>query len=730
MAVNLGFANLVAHAHNSASSIAWIQQQALRSLFEATSMDSSTSRKSHDWFDEEYVMGDDGIYDFCSFEGIECTEVAVDTQEDKGDDTDGKSVVTIVTELDLKDKGLVGSIPNAVFETLSTVETLNLASNDITGVFICPLTQLKVLDLSDNPGISGSTIPSCMENFSKLKLFKFDRVGLVGTIPPALCSPARRMNGFDPNEFGCDAIACASGTYEPTRGRQKSESMSCQPCTTLKQDRLGSTVCPEAPSQAPSTQPSSSPSSVPTYVPSLIPSVPPSSPPSFPPSEVPTDTQSGIPTSTATPTLRLAPVPTSGATGALHYVFHTLYLQVVLGGAHRLLSGPEERQSMEVILLEFLQLQEKIKPGPEAAVVTSLAMTKQTLASSNSGGNVTTTESGMSLVLLPTTTHHVRTHRNLTAVNETNETYFEVKLQVDFKVVVGTLATWNQSRIEALVTSWDEEMDEFAALMANTETLSTLLDPTIDVDNTEEKNPNGIIDNVGQFPSKTQSKSKPSRTLLGTLIGLASALLLVVVIVGVTKYNQWYQLHGRQTGYKYQHRLNFNNSGVPTQVNLTSRAGNTGSLSASNNNNSHDNSSDDDSPHNVDPRSFFSCWRHWDAQQSVISEESDSGWGSGSGSGSSVPEGRGLGSEDADGKSIGGLSQLTRHTNFYNENDDVSIWSVTADHPLRLSSGTSVNGGSVVGEADDDGRSVYSIECENSIIVIATKDHQTAVREP
>ena len=731
MAINLGFAALVAPVHNSASSMAWIQQQALRSLFEATSMDSTMSRKSHDWFDDMHIMDDDdGIYDFCSFEGIECTEVSyVDPQEGQGDATDEEIVVNIVTEINLADKGLVGSIPNAVFETLSFVETLNLASNDITGVYICPLTHLKVLILSDNPGISGSTIPSCMENFSDLKVFKFDRVGLVGTIPPALCSSNRRMNDWNPNEVGCDAIACASGTYEPTRGRQKNKSMHCQPCATLKTGQLGSTVCPEAPSQSPSIQPSSTPSIVPTDVPSLSPSIAPSSPPSLPPSETPTNAQNKMPTYTPTPTLRLTPGATSGVTGVLHYVFHTLYLQVVLGGAHRLLSGPEERQSMEIILLEFLQLQEKNKQGPEAAVVTSLAMTKQTLASSSSGGNTTGTESGMLLVLLPTPTHNVRTHRNLTTVDETNEEYSEVKLHVDFKVVVGTLATWNQSRIGALVTSWNEEIDQFATLMANTESLSTLLDPPIDVDNTEETDPNGIIDSAGQSLPQAQSNSQQSsRTLLGTLIGVSSALLLVVAIFGMVKIHHWYQLHGGQTGYK-KDSLNFNNSGVPAQVNLNSRAGNTGSLSASNNNNSHDNSSEDDSHHNVDPRSFFSCWKHWDAQQSAVSEESDSGWGSGSGSGCSVPEGHGGGGEDGDGMSLGGLSQLTRHTNFYNQNDDVSIWSVTADHPLRLSSGNSINGGSVVGEADDDGRSVYSIECENSIIVIATKDNQTTVRK-
>lgn len=50
------------------------------------------------------------------------------------------------------------------------------------------------------------------------------------------------MNGLNPNPFGCDAVACPAGTYQPFSGRQASDDMPCLQCQSPS-NVIGSKIC-------------------------------------------------------------------------------------------------------------------------------------------------------------------------------------------------------------------------------------------------------------------------------------------------------------------------------------------------------------------------------------------------------------------------------------------------------------------------------------------------------
>jgi Leucine rich repeat len=295
------------------------QHNAVKILYEATNMASteSTSR-GHGWFEDKYNLGNN-IFAICSFEGIECKY------------PDGKDQSTIIG-IHLPNMGMSGSLPEAAFSALPNLESINFASNalrgtlpqtfldlgklkkvdlsnnELSGTFpafkaaeatlsklmvghnklhstlpaeaICPLHNLKSLDISGNEEMHG-TLPSCIEDFNDLSTFKFDGVGLHGSIPTNLCSFHRPMNELDPNVFGCDAIACPMGSFEPTKGRQSSDQTPCRPCHHEKtQDSIlvmGATTCSETQSIIVSESTES-----PSFAPFLVPAFKPSS--SFHPS--------------------------------------------------------------------------------------------------------------------------------------------------------------------------------------------------------------------------------------------------------------------------------------------------------------------------------------------------------------------------------------------------------------------------------------------------------------
>jgi hypothetical protein len=98
-----------------------------------------------------------------------------------------------------------------------------------------------------------------------------------------LCN-GREMNGFNPNPFGCAAIACNVGFFHRGTGRQMGENSTCSVCT-VPSNTLGSTTCqwvsaggddddldkegrkgPTVESSLPTLSPSGPPSKFPTNV--------------------------------------------------------------------------------------------------------------------------------------------------------------------------------------------------------------------------------------------------------------------------------------------------------------------------------------------------------------------------------------------------------------------------------------------------------------------------------
>ena len=213
------------------------QYLALLDLFESTGMYSSQSNPYHNWFQKNVHT--------CSFTGVTCNEQG------------------FVTDIRLDGKGLTGTVPNYIHNnSLHFLERLSLGNNDLTGTIppsITSLTNLitlnleqnsldgtipdlptrlkhlylngnnfhgnlpssicwlKTLDISFNNQLRGS-LPSCLSHSINLNLLN---AGLVGTVPKQVCQV---------NKFGCDGVACSSGTYRHPHGKQINEDTPCLTC--------------------------------------------------------------------------------------------------------------------------------------------------------------------------------------------------------------------------------------------------------------------------------------------------------------------------------------------------------------------------------------------------------------------------------------------------------------------------------------------------------------------
>ena len=242
------------------------QLSGLWSFYSSVNMAMITT-PSHNWFAEP------GNTEYCNFTGIECTSTGY------------------VTAISLVKMNLSGSLPASVFQNLRKITKIKLVGNKISGPFpdlssmphlsvielamnkftgtipesigdsrklrrllvqsnqlhgtlpssLCRLNQtLTGLDVSKNPLLFGE-IPQCYGNLNLISTFRVESVGLIGSVPQGLCG-TRNMNGIDPNPFGCDAIACPAGTYQPVSGRQMSDDTPCLQCQTLS-NIIGSKVC-------------------------------------------------------------------------------------------------------------------------------------------------------------------------------------------------------------------------------------------------------------------------------------------------------------------------------------------------------------------------------------------------------------------------------------------------------------------------------------------------------
>ena len=197
--------------------------------------------------------------------------------------------------------------------------------------------NLNTVDLSNNFDMKGS-IPECFGDLS-LSALRVDNIGFTGTVPKGLCT-VRNMNGLTPNPFGCAAIACPAGTYQPLNGRQQSNDSSCLPCD-VPSNVIGSEVCVLLDgNEVYTVSPTSS--SPPSASLSLTPSVLPSSVTSLEPSVQPSrkDSPQSI-------LVSQAPTPLART----HYVDFSLQIKQ----AHALMESSETVAKFENILLFFIK---------------------------------------------------------------------------------------------------------------------------------------------------------------------------------------------------------------------------------------------------------------------------------------------------------------------------------------------------------------------------------------
>jgi hypothetical protein len=242
-------------------------------------------------------LDDNDATDYCNFAGITCHSNGHDVQE--LDLTASNLLGTIPTELGsltrlyrlaVGSNQLYGTLPSTL-GNLVELEHFEVYRNNLTGPLLLPeswknLTRLKRILVHKNrfTGTISSdfclldnlhsltlfqndfhgTIPDCLSSLSTLQI---QDTGLTGTIPQGLCSGSL---------FGCDGVACASGTFHP-HGRQTDLASPCLSC--LSSMFLGAIRCPtlspstsgvptvafsETPSQTPTMQPSTRPSMQPS----------------------------------------------------------------------------------------------------------------------------------------------------------------------------------------------------------------------------------------------------------------------------------------------------------------------------------------------------------------------------------------------------------------------------------------------------------------------------------
>jgi hypothetical protein len=272
------------------------QHDALYAFFRATEMDSEASRPLHNWFDE--VAGFPALH-YCNFTGVGCDEdLFVSTLDLNGTMLAGEIPNTIgdlsrllrfrvvnntigglipqslaqisgLRNLHLGHNSLSGTLPDF---SASSLRILIIDRNSLTGMVpetLCHLRELSVLDLSGSTKLIGS-LPSCLGDLTFLSQLRIRDSGLTGSVPAKLCNE-RVMNGLSPNTFGCDAVGCAAGSFQPKGGRQRSSDTACETCD-VPSNVIGASVCQwyePLPRRAPSSPfPSSSVSLAPSASPS------------------------------------------------------------------------------------------------------------------------------------------------------------------------------------------------------------------------------------------------------------------------------------------------------------------------------------------------------------------------------------------------------------------------------------------------------------------------------
>lgn len=370
-------------APTSLSPVQVSQLDALEIFYESTRMFVNASAARHDWFVN---------LDYCNWMGITCTRGGyVKWIELTGMKLEGSIPTEIVqlprlqnlkltnnkitgtlpsqlaqlvnlTQLVLGANKLEGSIPSEL-SSLQHLRRIMLQNNQLEGTIpeeLCNLNaSLIAFDISGSVDMHGK-IPECFGEMKELEFLRVDNVGLVGTVPNELCD-VKPFNGLYPNLYGCWAIACPAGYYEPTYGREDGNTTECLPCAPIPSNVIGSTTCMQvdgntvltmAPtvSSAPSSMPSISPSAQPSRAPSTAPiDTTPSQEPSLEPSASPVDDPT-----TGAPSLSPSAAPSTPAPTVAPTISNPSVLLTVLFQDVSTVMPEEDLATFERITQEYL----------------------------------------------------------------------------------------------------------------------------------------------------------------------------------------------------------------------------------------------------------------------------------------------------------------------------------------------------------------------------------------
>jgi hypothetical protein len=301
MTLHSSVISVVAYVYNvvTGDSIILKQYEALRQFYVSTKMYSEASSRRHNWS----FGNETGESAYCNFTGIACDQNGLVTTLElnstflAGTLPDVFESFPSLRRIRLFNNSIQGTMPDSLLRS-STLELLNLGQNVLSGTFpsvisptiyrfsvhrnaiggtipssLCSMTNLVVLDISQLTRMRGS-IPDCFGELTALEAFRLTNIGLTGTVPAELCTE-RNMNGLIPNLFGCDAIACPSGTFQRAVGRQTKDETPCIQCD-VPSNVIGSTTCQWHDSIVPTVSPSTEetfPGSVaPTFLQTTYPS--------------------------------------------------------------------------------------------------------------------------------------------------------------------------------------------------------------------------------------------------------------------------------------------------------------------------------------------------------------------------------------------------------------------------------------------------------------------------
>jgi len=124
----------------------------------------------------------------------------------------------------------------------STLRRLDLSTNQLTGdipdsfLTLVPFEAALEIDLSDN-GLTH--VPSDLTRFSTLNLYLKDNA--IPSLDYHLCTK-KDWNDGDVGRYGCDGLLCPPGEYAPN-GRHSSAGGACRRCNPNPSPHMGASTC-------------------------------------------------------------------------------------------------------------------------------------------------------------------------------------------------------------------------------------------------------------------------------------------------------------------------------------------------------------------------------------------------------------------------------------------------------------------------------------------------------